>query len=109
MRIVNEIGKNPENETDLDWGESIEISTATKEDAEQHTGSTSSINSDSEIELVVAPATKPIAEIEPSLAIREGRSRHPPIWSIDYVSSEGLSKEDDVNMTFFYKFRSFKV
>ena len=89
--------KNSKNETDLDGGESIEISTATKEDTEQHTGSTSSINSYGEIEPTAAPAT----EIEPGLAIREGRSRRPPIWSIDYVSGEGLSEKDDVSMTFF--------
>ena len=28
--------KDSENEIDLDWGESIEISTATEEDTEQH-------------------------------------------------------------------------
>ena len=35
------------------------------------------------------------------MAIREGRSRRPPIWSTDYVSGDGLSEEHDVNMTFF--------
>ena len=79
--------KYSKNETDLDWGESIEISTATEEDTEQHTGSTSSINSDDEIEPVVAPAAEPTVapatEIEPGLAIREGRSGRPPIWSTD--------------------------
>ena len=86
-------------------GRKHEISAATEEDTEQHIGSTSSINSDGEIELVVVHA----AEIELGLAIREGRSRCSRIWSTDYVFGEGLSVEDDVTMTFFYKFRSCKV
>ena len=30
-----------------------------------------------------------------------GRNRHPPAWSADYVFDEGLSEEDETNMTFF--------
>ncbi|KAF2306765.1 hypothetical protein GH714_021230 [Hevea brasiliensis] len=61
-------------EADLDWVESIEISTAKEEDTEQHTVSASSINPDGEIEAAAEPATidaTPAAEIEPNLAIRE--------------------------------------
>ena len=91
--------KNSKNETGLDWGENIEILTATEEDTKQHTGSTSSINSDGEIEPITEPTAAPTTEIKPGLVVKEGRNGRPPIWSNDYVSSEGLSEEDDVNMT----------
>jgi len=50
----------------------------------------------------VEPATEvncPVAAT-PNLAIREGRNRHPPAWSADYVFGEGLSEEDEANMAF---------
>ena len=34
------------------------------------------------------------------MTIREGRNRHPPVWLADYNSGEGLSEEDEENMTF---------
>ena len=57
--------------------------------------------------------TKPLAEtiepvagdnfsvaVAPDLTIREGRNRHPPVWLADYNFDEGLSEEDEENMTF---------
>ncbi|KAF2303408.1 hypothetical protein GH714_018049 [Hevea brasiliensis] len=60
--------ENFEDEADLDWGESIEISAAKEEDTEQHTVSASSINPDGEIEAAAEPAAIDAtpAEIEPN-------------------------------------------
>ena len=55
---------------------------------------------------LVAETIEPVSKnnfpvvVGPYLIIRERRDRHPPVWLADYNSNEGLSKEDEKNMTF---------
>lgn len=37
---------------------------------------------------------------EDELGAREGRIRRPPIWGTDYITGDGHSEEDEVNMAF---------
>lgn len=68
---------------DLEWGDSTAI--FTNEEGEAVEDVNGAVNE------------APIAE--ENLTAREGRIRHPPVWMTDYTSGEGLSEDDEVNMT----------
>ncbi|KAL3511893.1 hypothetical protein ACH5RR_024610 [Cinchona calisaya] len=70
-------------ETELDWGENIEINENTAEGGEIIEEPTEPVEPAAEVNCPTVAA--------PDLAIREGRNRHPPAWSADYVSVEYYS------------------
>ncbi|KAL3514657.1 hypothetical protein ACH5RR_027374 [Cinchona calisaya] len=79
-------------ETELDWGKNIEINENTAEGGEIIEEPTEPVEPAAEVNCPTVAA--------PDLAIREGRNRHPPAWSADYVSGEDFSEEDEANMAF---------
>ena len=84
-------------------GKNIEIDENTTEEGEVKEEMTKLVSQTIE---PVAETIEPVVEkhisvaVAPDLTIREGRNRHPPVWLAYYNSGEGLSKEDEENMTF---------
>lgn len=80
---------------ELEWGD-IDEQEAAEIEGEGGVGDVNVQGEEVEREIneaeVVAPAR------EENLVVREGRIRGAPIWTVDYVSGEGLSEEEEANM-----------
>ncbi|KAK9928322.1 hypothetical protein M0R45_025465 [Rubus argutus] len=80
---------------ELEWGD-IDEQEAAEIEGEGGVGDVNVQEEEVEREIneadVVAPAR------EENLVVREGRIRRAPIWTVDYVSGEGLSEEEEANM-----------